>query len=143
MAEESSVANEALPGSGDPLRQFADMLRRGDIALALGIVAILVVLILPMPTWLLDISLAFSITLSVLVLMVVLFISRPLEFSAFPTVLLIATILRLSLNMASTRLILAHGHEGPDAAGPGDRGPSAILSWAAISSSGSSCSASW
>ena len=117
MAEESSVANDALPETGDPLRQFADMLRRGDIALALGIVAILVVLILPMPTWLLDISLAFSITLSVLVLMVVLFISRPLEFSAFPTVLLIATILRLSLNMASTRLILAHGHEGPDAAG--------------------------
>ncbi len=117
MAEESSVANDALPAPSDPVRQFADMLRRGDIALALGIVAILVVLILPMPTWLLDVSLAFSITLSVLVLMVVLFISRPLEFSAFPTVLLIATILRLSLNMASTRLILAHGHEGPDAAG--------------------------
>ena len=117
MAEESTVANDALPGSRDPLRQFVDMMRRGDIALALGIVAILVVLILPMPTWLLDISLAFSITLSVLVLMVVLFISRPLEFSAFPTVLLIATILRLSLNMASTRLILADGHQGPDAAG--------------------------
>ncbi len=117
MAENPSAASEALPASNDPLRQFADLLRRGDIALALGIVAILVVLILPMPKWLLDISLAFSITLSVLVLMVVLFISRPLEFSAFPTVLLIATILRLSLNLASTRLILAHGHEGPDAAG--------------------------
>ena len=117
MAEETSVTSDSLPAGSDPLRQFADMLRRGDIALALGIVAILVVLILPMPKWLLDISLAFSITLSVLVLMVVLFISRPLEFSAFPTVLLIATILRLSLNLASTRLILAHGHEGPDAAG--------------------------
>jgi flagellar biosynthesis protein FlhA len=85
--------------------------------LALGIVAILVVLILPMPKWLLDVSLAISITLSVLILMVVLFISRPLEFSAFPTILLIATILRLSLNLASTRLILANGHEGPAAAG--------------------------
>ena len=51
MAEESTVANEALPGTSDPLRQFVDMMRRGDIALALGIVAILVVLILPMPTW--------------------------------------------------------------------------------------------
>lgn len=90
---------------------------RADIALALGVVGILVVLILPMPTWLLDFSLAISITFSVLTLMTVLFIARPLEFSSFPTILLIATLLRLSLNMASTRLILANGHEGPDAAG--------------------------
>ncbi|HEY5598850.1 MAG TPA: flagellar biosynthesis protein FlhA, partial [Kiloniellales bacterium] len=89
----------------------------GDIALALGVTCILVVLILPMPSWLLDISLAVSMTLSVLILMTVLFISRPLDFSSFPTVLLIATMLRLSLNLASTRLILAKGHEGPDAAG--------------------------
>ena len=117
MADDSSITSDAAPSGGDTLRQMFDVLRRGDIALALGIVAILVVLILPMPKWLLDISLAFSITLSVLILMVVLFISRPLEFSSFPTVLLIATILRLSLNLASTRLILAHGHEGQDAAG--------------------------
>jgi flagellar biosynthesis protein FlhA len=91
--------------------------RRGDMALALGVVAILVVLILPMPRWLLDISLAISITFSVLILMNVLFISRPLEFSSFPTILLIATMLRLSLNLASTRLILADGHLGTDAAG--------------------------
>ena len=90
---------------------------RGDLALAGGIVAILVVLILPMPKWLLDISLAFSITFSVLVLMTVIFMERPLEFNAFPTVLLIATLLRLALNLASTRLILTHGHEGPAAAG--------------------------
>jgi flagellar biosynthesis protein FlhA len=92
-------------------------LRRGEIALALMVVAILIVLILPMPTWLLDLSLAMSMTLSVLILMVALFIHRPLEFSTFPTVLLIATMLRLSLNLASTRLILSHGHEGPNAAG--------------------------
>jgi flagellar biosynthesis protein FlhA len=92
-------------------------LRRGEIALALAVVAILVVLILPMPTWLLDISLALSITFSVLILMVALFIQRPLEFSTFPTVLLIATMLRLALNLASTRLILSHGHEGTAAAG--------------------------
>src|SRR4051812_24866737 len=92
-------------------------LKRGEIALALGVVAILVVLILPMPTWLLDFSLAISVTLSVLILMVALFIQKPLEFSAFPSVLLIATMLRLALNLASTRLILSHGHEGTKAAG--------------------------
>jgi flagellar biosynthesis protein FlhA len=90
---------------------------RGEIALALAVVSILTVLILPMPTWLLDISLALSITFSVLILMVALFIERPLEFSSFPTVLLMATMLRLALNLASTRLILSHGHEGTSAAG--------------------------
>jgi flagellar biosynthesis protein FlhA len=91
--------------------------KRSDIALALGLVAILMVLILPMPRWLMDISLAISFTFSVLILMTVLFIGKPLDFSTFPTVLLISTMLRLSLNLASTRLILAHGHEGSDAAG--------------------------
>ena len=102
---------------GDILGQLNHALRRGEIALALGIVCILVVLILPMPAWLLDISLAISMTLSVLILMTVLFINRSLDFSSFPTVLLIATMLRLALNLASTRLILANGHSGPDAAG--------------------------
>src|SRR5712664_2592427 len=99
------------------LDRLSKTLRRGEIALALGVVCILVVLILPMPPWLLDFSLAISITLSILILMVALFIQRPLEFSTFPTVLLIATMLRLSLNLASTRIILAHGHEGVNAAG--------------------------
>jgi flagellar biosynthesis protein FlhA len=93
------------------------MLRRGDIALAIGVTTILVVLILPLPPLLLDLSLAISITFSVLILMTALFIQAPLEFSAFPTVLLIATMLRLALNLASTRLILARGHEGTSAAG--------------------------
>jgi flagellar biosynthesis protein FlhA len=79
--------------------------------------AVLTVLIFPMPAWLLDISLAFSITVSVLILMVVLLIERPLDFSTFPTVLLVVTMLRLSLNLASTRLILSKGHEGTAAAG--------------------------
>ncbi|MAF48661.1 MAG: flagellar biosynthesis protein FlhA [Rhodospirillaceae bacterium] len=91
--------------------------RRGDIALALGIMAILVVLILPVPKWLMDIMLSFSITFSVLILMTVIFLEKPLEFSAFPTILLMATMTRLSLNLASTRLILANGHEGTGAAG--------------------------
>ncbi len=83
----------------------------------MGIVAILIVLFLPVPALLLDIGLALSISLSVVILLVALWIQRPLDFSAFPTVLLIATMLRLSLNVATTRLILSHGHEGPTAAG--------------------------
>jgi flagellar biosynthesis protein FlhA len=99
------------------LVDLGTMLRRGDIGLAVGIMAILVILILPLPPMLLDFALAISITFSVLILMTSLFIHTPLEFSAFPTVLLISTMLRLSLNLASTRLILAHGHEGTAAAG--------------------------
>jgi flagellar biosynthesis protein FlhA len=107
----------AAPSSTDIVAKIIAALKRGEVALALGVVAILTVMILPMPPWLLDISLALSITLSVLILMVGLFIERPLEFSAFPTVLLISTMLRLSLNLASTRLILSHGGTGTAAAG--------------------------
>jgi len=99
------------------LVDLGTMLRRSDIGLAVGMMAILVILILPLPPLLLDFSLAISITFSVLILMTSLFIQTPLEFSAFPTVLLISTMLRLALNLASTRLILARGHEGTAAAG--------------------------
>ena len=102
-----------LPGIGDVGAFF----KRGDIALAIGVLTILVVLILPLPPSLLDLALALAIIFSVLILMTSLFIHAPLEFSAFPSVLLISTMLRLSLNLASTRLILAHGHEGTTAAG--------------------------
>jgi flagellar biosynthesis protein FlhA len=88
-----------------------------DVSLALGIVFILAVLFLPLPAPLIDVGLAFSIALAVLILMVALWIQRPLDFSAFPTILLIATILRLALNIATTRLILSHGAEGYTAAG--------------------------
>lgn len=88
-----------------------------DLAFAAGIVIILTILFLPLPPSLIDVGLSFSITLSVLILMVALWIERPLEFSAFPTVLLIATMLRLALNIATTRLILSHGHQGAHAAG--------------------------
>ncbi len=87
-----------------------DMLRQGDIALAVGVISILMVLIMPMPAIMLDMLLAISIVFSVLILMTTLFIRTPLEFSAFPTVLLIAAMMRLALNLASTRLILANGH---------------------------------
>jgi len=117
----ADAAPQAAAAAGtSPAELFARLsvvLRRGEIALALGVICILAVLILPMPPWLLDISLALSITVSVLVLMTALFIERPLDFSTFPTVLLITTMLRLSLNLASTRLILANGHEGTAAAG--------------------------
>jgi flagellar biosynthesis protein FlhA len=99
------------------LKEIGAFIKRGDIALAIGVLTILVVLILPLPPILLDFALAISIILSVLILMTALFIQTPLEFSAFPTVLLIATMLRLALNLASTRLILSRGHEGTDAAG--------------------------
>jgi len=99
------------------LRQLMGSKSRGDLVMALGVVSILVILIIPMPTWMLDISLAFSITFSVMILMTVIFINKPLEFNAFPTVLLLATLIRLSLNLASTRLILSDGHEGTGAAG--------------------------
>jgi len=108
-----STGGFRLPGIGS----FADLAKRGDLALAIGILTILMVLILPLPAALLDFSLAISIILSVLILMTALFIQTPLEFSAFPTILLISTMLRLALNLASTRLILARGHEGTAAAG--------------------------
>ena len=88
-----------------------------DIGFALGIVAILSILFLPIPPFLIDIGLAFSIAFSVLILMVSLWIQKPLDFSSFPVILLISTMTRLALNIATTRVILSHGHEGHDAAG--------------------------
>ena len=110
-------AERSGPSPMDHLGNLATFLRQGDLGLAFGVMTILVVMILPMPSAFLDMFLAVSIIFSVLILMTALFIRTPLEFSAFPTVLLVATMLRLSLNLASTRLILANGHEGGDAAG--------------------------
>ena len=98
-------------------KQAGNSMRRGEIALAAAVIGILAVLIVPLPTWLLDIGLTLSIGLSILILMVVLFIERPLDLNSFPTLLLIVTMLRLALNLATTRLILSHGHEGTAAAG--------------------------
>jgi flagellar biosynthesis protein FlhA len=94
-----------------------DIMRSGDIALAMGVMGLIVILIVPIPPLLLDGLLAISIVFSVMILMTALFIQKPLEFSSFPTVLLIATMLRLGLNLATTRLILAEGHTGTAAAG--------------------------
>ena len=105
----------------DAIRLFGGRLSRygagADVGFALAVMLLLGVLVIPLPPPLLDLGLAISITASVLVLMVALFIRRPLDFTAFPTLLLFTTLLRLSLNVATTRLILSKGHEGPDAAG--------------------------
>jgi len=108
---------DANATGGFSIGAFKGSVLRGDVFLALGIIAILTVLIFPLPVWLLDMSLALSMTIAVMVLMTVLFIERPLDFSTFPTVLLIVTMLRLSLNLASTRIVLTHGDQGIDAAG--------------------------
>ncbi len=108
----------AAPLSSRPsARDVWGWVARGEVALAIGIVGIVVLLILPIPAFFLDALLALSITSAVLILMTALLIKRPLEFTAFPTVLLMATLFRLGLNLASTRLILGHGHEGTDGAG--------------------------
>lgn len=88
-----------------------------DIGLALSVSALLSILVLPLPTFVLDVGLSLSVTLSILVLMVALFLNRPLDFTSFPTLLLLTTLLRLSLEVATTRLILSHGYEGAYAAG--------------------------
>ena len=90
---------------------------RPDIGLALGVVLILSIMLVPIPTLVIDLMLAFSFTLAVLILMTALFIQKPLDFSSFPTILLISTVLRIALNVASTKLVLGHGHEGSAAAG--------------------------
>ncbi len=99
------------------LKGFGKAAASTEIGLAVGVMAIIMVLIVPLPPLLLDILLAISIVFSVLILMTALFIQTPLEFSSFPTVLLIAAMMRLALNLATTRLILSDGHNGTDAAG--------------------------
>jgi len=117
MAETQNIIAENKEPSIFSIGGFFNLLKQSDIALAIGVMTIIIVLILPLPAFMLDMLLAVSIIFSVLILMTSLFIHKALEFSAFPTILLIATMMRLALNLASTRLILANGHEGTGAAG--------------------------
>jgi flagellar biosynthesis protein FlhA len=110
-------ASASKQSSGISLSGFMRRVLRGDVAMGVGVLALLVMLLLPMPRFLLDAALAISICFSVLILMTALFIKSPLEFTAFPAILLIATMLRLGLNVASTRLILSEGSTGTAAAG--------------------------
>jgi flagellar biosynthesis protein FlhA len=88
-----------------------------DLIFAVFVGTVLSILFVPIPPFLLDLALALSVSLAILILMVALWIDRPLDFSAFPLVLLVVTMLRLALNVATTRLILSHGQDGPNAAG--------------------------
>jgi len=91
--------------------------RQPDVMLAVGVLCILMVMIVPLPTWLMDVLLAANITIGILILLTSIYVLKPLEFSVFPSLLLLTTLFRLSLNVATTRLILLHGQEGPSAAG--------------------------
>src|ERR1700752_3024394 len=113
----SDIGTPATSGFDFSPAKVFEFIRKSDLGLAIGIMAILVVLLLPLPPWLLDVALALSLSFSILILMTAVFIRKPLEFSSFPTVLLITTMLRLALNLASTRLILGHGNEGTAASG--------------------------
>ncbi|OYX41643.1 MAG: flagellar biosynthesis protein FlhA [Rhodobacterales bacterium 32-67-9] len=90
---------------------------RPTVLLALALMAVIVMMILPMPAWVLDVGLAASFAIAILIFTITLFIERPLDFSAFPTILLASLMLRLSLNVSSTKLIIGQGHTGTDAAG--------------------------
>jgi flagellar biosynthesis protein FlhA len=96
---------------------FTEMMTSSSAMLAMGVIGILLVMMVPLPTFILDILLSFSITISIIILLMSMYVLKPLDFSAFPSVLLTVTLLRLSLNVASTRLILLHGNEGTGAAG--------------------------
>src|SRR3712207_4999213 len=91
------------------------MLMRAGIGVPIGLVAILGMMILPLPPLMLDVLFTFNIALSLVIVMAVFQVKRPLEFAIFPTVLLLVTLLRLALNVASTRVVLLHGHEGTHA----------------------------
>ncbi len=106
------AASEVVDGN-----TFFEAMKSSSAIIAMAVIAILMVMIIPIPPFLLDVFLAFSITFSIIILLMSMHILKPLEFSVFPSVLLMVTLLRLSLNVASTRLILLHGNEGTAAAG--------------------------
>lgn len=99
------------------LKKFEKFTKNTDLLIAVGLLGILTVMIIPLPPLMLDIALSFSLSLSLLVLLVAIYVKRTLEFTSFPSLLLLTTLFRLSLNVATTRLILTHGHNGTHAAG--------------------------
>ncbi|WP_413582618.1 flagellar biosynthesis protein FlhA [Bdellovibrio sp. HCB288] len=99
------------------LKRFEKITKNTDLFIAFGILAILAVMIIPLPPAILDITLTFSLAISILILLVSIYTERALDFTSFPSLLLMTTLFRLSLNVATTRLILTHGHEGEQAAG--------------------------
>src|SRR5579863_2953060 len=104
---------DAAPPNNSSMR---GLLRVG-IGVPIGVLAVLAMVVLPLPPFALDVLFTFNIALSIVIVMAVFNVARPIEFGVFPTVLLLATLLRLALNVASTRVVLLHGHSGPAAAG--------------------------
>ena len=98
-------------------RDVLSWINRGEVLMAVGVIGVIMLLILPIPKMLLDLLLAISLVSSVLILMTAVMMKKPLDFAIFPTVLLVSTLFRLGLNLASTRLILTKGQEGHDSAG--------------------------
>ena len=98
-------------------KRFEKFTKNTDLFIAFGVLAIIGVMIIPLPPVMLDISLTFSLALSLLILLTSIYVTRTLDFTSFPSLLLMTTLFRLALNVATTRLILSHGHEGPQAAG--------------------------
>ncbi len=96
---------------------YTKFAKQGDILLSVGVVVILMMMLVPMPTIVLDLMLTFSISISLVVLITSMFLESPMEFTIFPSLLLVTTLMRLSLNVAATRLVLMHGDEGTGAAG--------------------------
>src|SRR5580704_3104655 len=104
---------DAAPQNNPSLKS----LLRAGIGVPVGVLAVLAMVVLPLPPFALDVLFTFNIALSIVIVMTVFYVSRPVEFGVFPTVMLMATLLRLALNVASTRVVLLHGHSGPAAAG--------------------------
>lgn len=113
----ADAQTSAVAGPAFDLRAFGAGVVRGEVLLGGAVLFILAIMLVPLPAWMMDFLLALSIVSSVLVLMTALMIKKPLEFTAFPAVLLLTTLFRLALNVASTRLILAEGHNGEESAG--------------------------
>ncbi|MDQ7835947.1 MAG: flagellar biosynthesis protein FlhA [Humidesulfovibrio sp.] len=110
-----ATANKAKFASIDI--DYAQFAKQGDILLAVGVVVVLLIMLVPTPTIVIDFMLTFSIAISLVILVTSMFLESPMEFSIFPSLLLVTTLMRLALNVASTRLILMHGDEGTAAAG--------------------------
>jgi flagellar biosynthesis protein FlhA len=113
----TNISRQKSTTPADLMKHFGNLAKNRDISFAAGICVVLAILFVPLPAVLLDIGLAFSMSISILVLMVALWVRKPLEFSSFPTLLLVVTMMRLALNVASSRLILSEGQTGTDAAG--------------------------
>jgi flagellar biosynthesis protein FlhA len=118
-----AAAPGTAPGSAAPGgaaargAAYLALLLRSGLGVPFGLLAVLAMMILPMPPMALDVLFTFNIALSLVIVMAVFHVRRPLEFGVFPTVLLLATLLRLALNVASTRVVLLEGHTGTGAAG--------------------------